>query len=347
MNAFIRIVFVILFFPLTIACSQTNPDSLLKSVEDLTYKVLHKDLDTNYIESHEEEIALRILGTNRANFVSLRDKEEDVSVRYRPNLRLSLGLGFSYKWISLAFSFDTGLVEGERVEDGRSINILASIFTNKHYLSALYNYEIGYKQVKDLDTDIDISSNAQLRSDIRTLQFGLDYLYVFNYGKFSLKAPFALTQIQTKSAGSIVAGASFFINTLDADSSMIPLTNSIDLDKALNFTDLSTTHTTISAGYFHSFVYKKHWYLTISAIPSLSLVFGDYKVENRELIDFNFQFALNSLSSIGYNGENFFSAIQLVGSLQPVNITTDSRVDFAYTSLRFLAGMRFGKNKKG
>jgi len=325
--------------------AQTTPDSLLKTVEDLTYKVLHKDLDTNFIQSHEDEIALRILATNRANYISLRDKDLDASVRYRPNLRLSLGVGVSYKWLSVALSFDAGIIEGERVEEGRSVNLLASVFTAKHYLSALYNYELGYKQVKDLDTDIAIPNAAELRSDIRTLQFGLDYLYVFNYGKFSLKAPFALTQIQKKSAGSVVAGASFFINTLDADSSMVPVIDDIGFTNILNFTDLTTTHTTVSVGYFHTFVYKKHWYLTLSGIPSLSLVFGDYKVENRELIDFSFQFALNTLSSLGYNGRKFFSAIQLVGALQPISISSDARVDLAYTSLRALVGMRFGKNK--
>jgi len=325
--------------------AQTSPDSLLKTVEEITYKVLYKKLDTNYIAPYEDEVAIRVLGTNRANFISLRDKEEGVSVRYRPNLRLSLGLGFSYKWLSLAFSFDTGVIEGEKVENGRSINVLASIFTNKHYLSALYNYELGYKQVENINTDIEIPRDAQLRSDIRSLQFGLDYLYVFNYGKFSLRAPFAMTQIQTKSAGSPVLGASFFINTLNADSSMVPLADQLRFNYRLNFTDLSTTHTTLSLGYFYSFVYKKYWYLTLSAIPSLSLVFGDYKVDNRDLIDFNLQFALNTLSSLGYNGRKFFSAIQLIAALQPVNIADGARVDLAYSSLRVLFGMRLGNTK--
>ena len=57
---------------------------------------------------------------------------------------------------------------------------------------------------------------------MEVLSVGLNAFYIFNSERFSYKAAFVRNQIQLKSAGSLIIGASFDMFILDADSSIVP-----------------------------------------------------------------------------------------------------------------------------
>jgi hypothetical protein len=54
--------------------------------------------------------------------------------------------------------------------------------------------------------DEDIPAD-EIRDDIRSISTVLQYLFAFDYDKFSLKAPFIQNEIQRKSAGSLLIGS--------------------------------------------------------------------------------------------------------------------------------------------
>ena len=97
--------FIILFFLVRNGNAQTlHPDSLMKKVESLSNYLLYRNHDTTYIKNYSQKFTFKLIGINKHNFFRIRDKTNDVSARYRPDRRVNLGIGISYKWFAFDFS---------------------------------------------------------------------------------------------------------------------------------------------------------------------------------------------------------------------------------------------------
>lgn len=320
-------------------------DTLEKVVGGVEDFLLHRFQDTNYISNYGNEFALRLIGMHRMNYFRLWDNGMESAVRYRPPRDIQLGVGITHRYFSLVLAMRLGLFKIPELEDPEAIDIRFQLFSNKHYLTGtLQNYR-GYELVEDQGLQQELSDASRFRSDIRTINFMLQYLYAFNYTKYSLRSSFNFNEIQRKSAGSVVAGANFSIFIMDADSSVIPDEIKPSFNDELYLLDLNIITIGITAGYMYTFVVKQHFFLTIGLIPGLNVSKGDYLSENqyRKDIPINVRFRVVSLNSVGYNGRRFFAGAKFMFDSDLFKTVKNLNVEVGHVLFSVFAGYRFGK----
>jgi hypothetical protein len=319
---------------------QSKADSLLATATEIAEDILYQDQDTNYIKSYAERISIKILANNKFNTFRLWDQSLNSSIRYRPDLGVNFGIGAAYKWFALDISTSLGFSE-DHISNSIYRDIQGRVLTSKHYLRIRYQYYYGYKMDYISGDEADLLDEYETRLDMRTLQFGVQYLYCFNYGKFSLKAPFVMNERQKKSAGSFVAGAGMYMYVLDADSALIPGELALLPVNRNSFSELNVVSSTANFGYMYSIVIKGRFFITLGLIPGMGIKNGDYRVGNRVLINSALSLSFKTMNAIGYNGMRIFGGLQLISNyyFMPLEKNLRSSVLEGRSSLYF--GYRF------
>ena len=320
---------------------QIQPDSIMEKIEKVGIYLLYRNHDTTYIKSYADKIGLKLVAVNKFNYFTLIDRLNKTKLRYRPELGVNLGLGVAYKWFAFDLVFNFGIREKKYFTNEDFFDFQGKIFSSKQYIEATMQYYYGYQ----IDNISGISEAAKVRKDIRTINFGLQYLHAFNYDKFSIKAPFILNDLQRKSAGSIIGGLGFSLNIMDADSSVIPPELSNDFNDELHLKDLNSINLTANIGYMYSFVYKEHFFLTLGLIPGLTISFGDYWTNARQRLKINFSYNIKTMNAIGYNGEKIYGGFQLVSDALYIKIDKKNYTQTAHGKLSLFIGYRFTRKK--
>ena len=321
---------------------QIQADSVMKKIEKVGTYLLYRNHDTTYIKSYADKFGLKLVAVNKYNYFTLIDKNTNNRLRYRPELGINLGLGIAYKWFAFDLVFNFGIRENQYFTNEDFFDFQGKIFSSKQYIEATLQYYYGYQT----DNMSEISEDAKVRKDIRTINYGLQYLHAFNYDKFSIKAPFILNDHQRKSAGSVIGGFGFSLNIMDADSSVIPQELSNDFSEKLHLRDLNTINLTANAGYMYSFVYKEHFFLTLGLIPGLTISYGDYWTHERQRLKLNLSYNIKTMNAIGYNGEKIYGGFQLVSDALYIKIDKKNYTQTSHGKLSLFIGYRFTRKNK-
>jgi hypothetical protein len=320
-------------------------DSLAKAVQNLNNYLLYRNHDTAYISNYGNEVAVKILTKNKFNYFTIRDKNNNSKIKYRPARDLSLGVGVAYKYFALDLSFSLGLNKNSEFQDPVAFDFNGRLFSSKQFISATLQYYVGYELSNYSGLNNDINKASTIREDIRTINFSLQYLHAFNYTKFSLKAPFVFNEVQKKSAGSLIGGVSFSIYIMDADSSIVPPEVKSDFDPNLYLIDINIINAAVSVGYMYSYIFKNHFFITLSLIPGINFNGGDYLAESttREYNSINIRFKFFTMNAIGYNGRRFFAGAQLLGETDFLQLSKKQNLETGNGQLSLFVGYRFGK----
>lgn len=320
-------------------------DSLQSKFNQLEDFFLYRYHDSTYIRSYVDQFAIKLVSVNKFNYFNIRDKNNQTALRYSPENGINLGFGISYKWFALDITFNIGIREDKNFTQKEAFDFQGRIFSSRQFIEGSLQYYYGYKLRNIKGVNDVLTETEKIRNDIRTVSFGLQYLYAFNHSKFSLKAPFVLNEIQRRSAGSMIFGASFAFFTMDADSSIVPVEYDDFFDPALHLTDLSVISLAANFGYMYTFVYKEHFFLTLGIIPGLNFNLGDYKSDSRDLFKWNVSYKIKTMNAIGYNSGKYFAGLQLVGDWNNVMLGKKLYTLFNQGSLKLFVGYRFGKKK--
>ena len=218
--------------------------------------------------------------------------------------------------------------------------------SSKQLISFTLLYYQAYELSNLSGVNVDINEASKRREDIRTINVGLQYQYAFNYTKFSMKAPFIFNEVQIKSAGSPILGASFNMFTMDSDSSIIPEDASDFFVANANMDDLNVLSLSVSFGYMYTFVIKRHFFLTLSLMPGLSINGGDYNTASRNYLSPNLNFKLGSMNAIGYNGRRLYVGFNFITESLYVQLDKKLNARIGHGKGKFFIGYRFGKKIK-
>lgn len=231
--------------------------------------------DTNYIENLSDKLAIRVLGINKFYRFSIENNENNQVVEFEPNSNLNLGFAVNYKWFGLGVAFNFPFVNnddhiyGETRRFDFQLNIFARKFLVDFYLQSYQGFYISNPQSYIPNWTEGMAYPT--RPDIKTSALGGNYLYVFNNKKYSGTAAFNQTELQKKSAGSFLAGGYASLFSLSGDSVLIPSTIQNLYDEDLHFEDIEVAALGVMAGYTHTFVLWKKFYIGLSFIPGISV----------------------------------------------------------------------------
>ena len=349
MKRTLKYILIINFFILVMGSNRAaaqNLDTLKQIVDNLGRYLLYRNHDSTYISNYSEEVALRLVLANKFNFFRAKDRINGTSMRYRPFENLNFGAGVAYKWFAMDITFSIGLRDLSEFENYKSLDFQSRIYSSKHYISATIQYYRGYQLIRTKGFAAPITDAVKFREDMRIINFGLQYLYALNYTRFSLKAPFVFNEVQRKSAGSFIAGASFSLFNMVADSSLVPQDFAPYFSPQLYIKDISVLSVAMSFGYMFTFVVKEHFFLTLSAIPGINLNSGDYFSQDRSFIAPNINLKFNTMNALGYNGRRFFAGVNFIADSYLSRIDNKLHVEIGYGKSTFFVGYRFHSEKK-
>ena len=320
-------------------------DSILTKFEDFGKHLLYRNHDTAYIKSYAEILNVKLLGINKINFFQATGSQSDATVRYRPDRQINLGIGVAYKWFAIDLAFNVGIQEKSDIENSNFFDFQGTIFNSKQMISASLQYYYGYQLSDYSGFPIENGSNKNIaREDVRTTLISLQYLFAYNYDKFSIKAPFILNEVQRKSAGSLLLGGSFKSFVMDADSTLAP-SQSVGLVE-FPVTDVNNLRVGMNLGYMYSFVFLDGFFITLSFIPEIGVNIGDYQANYRTQFDRHISFGYKTMSALGYNSERFYTGLQVIGESFNINLDDQYKMWVGNGKAKFFIGYRFGNGKK-
>lgn len=340
----IRVIFLLfgLISVWQISFSQV-PDSTNLSLKQIQHYLLERERDTNYVTDYGRMVGVRFLVMNKSNNFAIHDRDNFSSIRYRPAPNVYIGIGLANKAVAADFTLSVGGNDDE--QPTASFDFQGKVFTSKHYLAATLQYYRNYRLVQQAGLSAEIPEELENRSDIRTTNFELAYLYTTNYTKFSFKAPFVFNDLQKKSAGSPLVGVNYSMFSLYSDSSLLPPSTQPDFVPDANLTNLSIVSLGIDAGYMYTFVARERYFLTVSLIPGLHYNVGDYATDQLHRLTGNLNLKFNTLNAIGYNGDKFYGGLYFFYNSQFNRVTPGLYAEVGYSKFAAFVGYRFKVKK--
>ena len=282
--------------------------------------------DTTYVRDYSQRPTVRIFASHKFNSLVLRALPGYEDLRYRPNGRLNLGIGASYRRLTLNIGLPAPFVNDDSEQRGRSrfIDAQANLYTVRQasnlFLQSYRGYHItSYDQAQ---LGWEQPTIYPYRGDLRQFNVGISSLRIHDHERFSYRAAFNQDAWQLRSAGTWLYGGYATCYVLKADSAIVPARI-----RDRFFTTSSIREGIIAdigpmAGYAFTYVYKRHWFITASGAVGAGITVQELRVPaeegDRRLSDAGPGWHVQVRAAFGYNSARRYAGVvfnqELVGT---------------------------------
>jgi hypothetical protein len=233
---------------------------------------LNAQFDSSYYMSYPHRITGRAYLSNKYTTLSFQNGQ--YKLRYQPNTSINIGIGATYKWATL--NLGIGFLNRD-VSKGRTryLDLQFHNYGRKFTLDLLGEFYHGFYLYPGGKGSPD--GSFYRRPDLHADEIGANFQYVVNHRHFSYRSSFLQNEWQKKSAGSLLIGLEVYSGRVTADSTLVPtLVNKEGASeniRVVRFFEIGP-----NAGYVYTFVIKRHYFLTGSAV--ISLDYGANSIQN-------------------------------------------------------------------
>lgn len=343
------IFYSLLLLPLvSIAQNDKSFDKELERERKKELKEFAKSADTSYYISYHSDITARLYLSRKSTSLSINNAVLHNALTYRPNSSLNLGIGASYKWITLNIAYGFGFLNflnpKEELGKTKYLDLQGHIYGRKLVVDVFGQFYKGF-YLSPRGT-ASVNDSYYLRDDIRVNQVGLSMQYVVNNRQFSYRASFLQNEWQKKSAGTVLIGFESYIGNVRADSTIIP--NAFDSAMAgSNIREFRYYKTGPNVGCAYTFVYKKHFFLTGSVAGNLGI--GNNTIISDKGRDQNFGVSTSIFirAFAGYNSNKWAISAMYISNNIGVNPgDISSRIALNISNIRLNFVYRFPPPKR-
>lgn len=322
---------------LSLLCIKTNAQSKLDSI------FVKGKSDSLYYDELKSMVTVRLFSATKFSDFTLNDDNIDLELNYKSNQTQSIGVGASYKGLSLnlGYGFSFNNQDDSLYGHTKRIDFLTQIYTRKFAINIYSSVYRGFY----LDNSKTVINNwpkekYYTRPDITGSTFGASASYYLNHERFSNRATFVQTEWQKKSAGSFILGFSAIYNQMKADSSFVP-ENIIDDEFFGNYHYIKSNYLTFGSyfGYAYTLVVMKRLFFTaglnVGFLVGNNTTFDDQN-ESKSVSKLNFTILPNL--GLGYNSKRFYAGFSYssMTSVTPTPIektnqsVTNGKYQFVY-----------------
>ncbi|HLT08230.1 MAG TPA: DUF4421 domain-containing protein [Cyclobacteriaceae bacterium] len=301
-------------------------------------------IDTSYYQIYPEHITGRYYFSRKYTALKIKDKKREVDYLYMPNTTLNMGVGATYKNISLNLAYGFGFLNPDNGQgETKYLDAQAHIYPRKMVVDLFLQLYKGYYLLPEGLAAAE-GENFLIRPDLKIQKLGASLQYVFNHGKFSYRAAFLQNEWQKKSAGTFLLGAEIYGGLAHEESNLVPA-GLLD-DPGRNFKTIRFFELGPNAGYAYTLVIKKHFFITASAAANLGLGYATYHGEAGRHTQWAVRPNYFLRSFAGYNSSTWSVNVNYVhnnvglpeyGGFSSAMMTGNYRLNFVY---RFLPGPR-------
>lgn len=232
--------------------------------------------DTLYVRDYSDRPTARLYLSHKYNSMVVRSEDAFTDLRFRPNGNYNIGIGASYRRLTLNIGFPMPFVNNDNDAKGRTrfLDAQATLHSQKQASNLFLQVFKGYHITSHASSRVGWGQTTDFpyRADLQQYNIGISSLRIVNHERFSYRATFNQDAWQQRSQGTWLFGGYATCYVLKADSALVPLRllNGFDPSAAIMkgvFLDLGPM-----AGYAQTFVYRRHWFLTVSGAggPGLS-----------------------------------------------------------------------------
>ena len=326
-----------MFFPM-IGFAKAMPDSLHIGVQNDTseWKPIHveyihaaanvepkgKDTiqnvsDTTYFKTYSDQITGRFYFSRKYTSLVIGDQQSEFKLDYRPNTSLNMGVGATYKNITLNIAYGFPFLnQDEGKGKTRYLDLQAHMYGKKLTIDFFGQFYNGlYLNPKGKGT---LDGSYYVRPDMKLREIGLSCQYLFNHKRFSYRASFLQNEWQRKSAGTFLLGGEGYVGWAQADSGVFP--KAIPVANPPVATEVRFFEFGPNAGYAYTLVIARHFFITGSLSVGLDYNRTDYWSESQSTTSEDFSTNTNLRLFAGYNSER--SAISFTFTNSAVSLTS-------------------------
>jgi len=291
-----------------------------------------RTIDTNYVQLVPGFWSIRAFGSYKFHNVQFKNSTGDFVKYSYPNSWYT-GLGFAYKFIIV----DAGISLSEYEDEGiDKFNLSGNLVLDNDYITAVFMKHQGLQQTSSLQ------EVSVLRPDVSTTMASLQYTHVVNGERLSWRSSFTGDQIQRRSTASILWGAYFTWDKLDADSSVIPLSAEYDFAEFIpyNFQSYSLG---AKLGAAFNLVIAKGLLWQNSLNPGVGIAYQLNEDTNALLVkEFYPEMHLSALSAISYINNKWYTTFSYENDVFLSRLANESNYQYRYGQVKLTLGYRFG-----
>jgi Domain of unknown function (DUF4421) len=297
----------------------------------------YRSQDTLYYSSYDTLLAVRLYLSQKYTALVLKGGSQG-DLRYQPNTTTNLGIGATYKWLTLNLGYGISFLNNGEEVKGKTkyLDLQTHIYGRKNTVDLLGQFYKGY-YLHPKGAGMGDQKNWYLRPDIKLFHLGIAIYGVRNWRRFSYRSAMWQNEWQKKSAGSFLWGLELYGGETRADSALVPSLMEHDY-KQKGLDRLWYIKLGPGIGYAYTVVIAKHFYLMGSITSTLSLsYFKEYAfTDSYEKFSLKPDFIFRS--SVGYNSARFQTGLLWVhqsnyfdGELGNNSVLTgNARLNFVY-----------------
>ncbi len=236
--------------------------------------------------------------------------ENNVEADLKPNLNLRYGVVFSYKFLSIRLGIRPKVSDHDKEKKGDTDTFrlkLQLLFDNWNHVIEYNNYRGFYVDNSSDYVENESGNYIQFPELTTHIIFGSS-VYKFNKN-YSMRAIQSQTEIQAKSAGSLMPGFGYNIYTI-AGTDKIKNLEDGEVTIREFYNEYEGVNLSLQLGYYYTFVLKKYWFANVFGIPAAGVDFYTTKINTPdETTDRSYSDTFASFSygfGGGYNGEKIF-----------------------------------------
>jgi hypothetical protein len=305
--------------------------------------------DTNYVRVYKNELTTRVFVSRKQNGYNLAERFFSPWIKYRTNDRLSLGIGYTYSFMTLNFSVPFPFIntDDDIYGESRYLDLQAHTYFRNFIVDFYLQFNKGYylSNPEDVYPLYRVSQEFSQRGDLRTNVLGLNIQYLFNSQKYSYKAAFVQNEFQKRSAGTPLLGLEGYWVLGMADSVLVsgdipPV--GFNGDREFNQVDMLNIG--VNGGYAYTFVWRESLYISLSSSFGISLgrnALHYTPTSTSSVSKYTLGLTNSMLVSLGYNNNRYYVGLSYV-RLSVTNMVGDGGwLGYNSGSLRFNVVRRF------
>lgn len=257
---------------------------------------------SEFVEGTDDFISIKLNANNDIDRIVI---DGDQNFALSPNASVRNNLSFNYKWLTVGFTFVIPNLYGTDDKKGKTDTRTFRLSLNLDKWVADYNYKRNQGYFLENSADF-LPPGSQEYITFPNLSTRFHRLYVGHIinSKFSLKSLTTFTERQLQNSGSFIPfmRLTFFDFRIDNPN--------IANESANNFEAI------LGMSYTHKFVFKRDFYAAVVGSLGYGYLHSDIDdlsiINSNEKVNYNSDLLATQIGgSVGYNGQRFFSGINL------------------------------------
>ncbi|MFC5412288.1 DUF4421 domain-containing protein [Larkinella bovis] len=318
---------------------------LLTGLESRAQNRIKNPVDSAYVQTFPRLLTGRVfLSQKYTAYVLSTPVASAPSLRFRPNSSLDLGVGATFKALTLNLAHGLSFLNRDNGRGKtRDIDLQTHVYLRKWVLDGFAQFYKGYYLLPRGQAAPD-PGQYYVRPDLGVYLLGGSVRRVFNSRRFSFRASLIQNEWQKRSAGTWLAGFQLYYGIVRGDSALVPgrLQTDFPTEKVQRMRLLKGGP---GGGYAYTFVYRKHWFATGSLTANLNATFSKEAFGTGRLAYSNVRPDLLFRAVAGYNSNQWCVTLGWVNG--SVSVISPLYQHVIHTgNYRFTVARRFKTNRQ-